>query len=427
MRCGSVITWLFLGCGGGSDPGEPKGQGGAADTQAKDSGTPSAPGELRLRWVAEPGGVSWSDAREGLDWNLATLGALPPLDGTHLTLLTTTTDEVVFHLDMDAIGLDEDRAAPLRDAAAELQASSSTALFGGVDLGRFLMRTIHEPWRYYTITQACPTFSGWQARHRRDPAASFAVTDSLLVEGHRLIDFNDGPWAAVADIALVAQSGEGSIPDGTFETHEIEVVDVLPNGRQRFAVYSASGDLIAAAPPDTSPAGQPGKCMWCHEGALMSGQDNPQVEGHLDYTAWLERLDEMQSLMEAQRAGLTTTAGLTDSRRVHTLGERVVREFLHPTAGRIATEWGVSEAEVIALVDAQALSRETDLEYPTRGEVFSRPELDALVPALAADPDHPLAAAGVTDVRLVPVLADAREGGLDYAEPWRLDALPACD
>ena len=41
-----------------------------------------------------------------------------------------------------------------------------------------------------------------------------------------------------------------------------------------------------AADPAHSPAGQPGRCQWCHEGHLMIGQPQPEIDGYLGYDEW---------------------------------------------------------------------------------------------------------------------------------------------
>jgi hypothetical protein len=48
---------------------------------------------------------------------------------------------------------------------------------------------------------------------------------------------------SVGQIGFVAYEGKGSLADGTFVIHEMELVDVMPNGQLRFAL-SISASIV---------------------------------------------------------------------------------------------------------------------------------------------------------------------------------------
>jgi hypothetical protein len=230
---------------------------------------------------------------------------------------------------------------------------------------------------------------------------SFAVVDSLLTEGERIIGFHED-YAGHHDLGMTVTTGEGSLADGSFVPVAREVLDVMANGMQRFAIYSLDGHLEPAAEEAWVPAGQPGKCMWCHEGHLQGVVEQPTVPPHLPHAAFVAALEEMQGLMSGRRAAI----GLDpNGYEAHSWGEQLVQEFNRPSVERVAREWGVAIDEVRSL----NLPDEVDPEYPDLGPLLWRRDVDA-------------AAGG----QVLAVLPDPRE--LDPADvDWdAMAALPAC-
>ncbi len=370
-----------------------------------------------LRWTAEPGGISWEQAEAGLAWSLTNLGALPPPDGW-LTIRESGSDTTIFDLDLEHSGFDPQAEEALRAAVAPLQDSDELAALGSVDVGRFLMRTLYAPWRYYSITGACADLSDWEALAEGAEVEQYGVSLSLLTDGDRLITLNAGPWQDVSEIAFSTRSGAGVLHDPSV-SEEVEVIDLMGNGQQRYAVFDAQGQLAPAADPTVVAAGQPGKCMWCHEGALMTGTPaNPTTRPHLSYPEWITRMSQMQALQDDHRLGLDTAADFTD-RQAHTDGELLVREFLRPTPARLLREWGVTAEELADMLTEHSVEYTLDDEYPSRGEVLPRAALDIVYAAELAPPWY----------EVLEILPDDREApedfeGLEGEET--LDDLPGC-
>lgn len=328
--------------------------------------------DVRLRWVGGMSLQSWEEAKAGLWWSMSSMGALPPPDGSAITVHASAPEAVTFTLDLGAVGFPPGALATAAEIAAELQADPSVAEHGGVDVGRFLMRSLHEPWRYYALTGACAALSDWVALRQSDSVETYAVTDSLLVEGGRLIEVNQ-PVRQVDEIGFRAAEVSGDMA-GDYTIHELEVVDLMANGRQRYAVYGVDGALQPGADPAISPAGQPGRCLWCHEGRLMLGQENPTVEGYWSFSAFAEAITEQSVLLDAHRASLSTAVVFTDP-DVHTWGELLVEEFLAPSPARVSIEWGISAGAIAGM----GLEANINEEYPSWGPVYRRAAVDGLL------------------------------------------------
>jgi len=333
----------------------------------------------RLIWVRGFEGDSLEASLEGLWWQLSLLGAAPPADGSALAALEADGDRAVLELDVDALELPAEAREVLGDALEELADSDEARVFGGVDLGRALMLTLYDPWRYYAISGACDTLDDWRAERLDGPTAGFAVTDSLLVPGDREVEFDLDPSAEVR-LAFQASEGEGSLMDGSFQAEEHEVLDLMDNGQQRFAVYDSAGALLPAA--TFSAAGQPGRCMWCHEGHMQILSDgNEAVPGYLSPAQFQEQLDASEEWMEQVRDRSPSPVPWQDP-DVHARGELLVETFLAPSPGRLAREWGLTEARVRAGLSDLGLPWHLSDEYPEQGPLLRRADLDARMSVL---------------------------------------------
>ena len=404
-----ILAWLSLAC--------------APTPEVLDSAAPAIPGLLELAWFPEEGGLDSAQARAGLAWDLSLLGALPPPDGAWLTVSgDPDADPLRWTLDLGEAGFPEAASEALVDALDPLQASDELAIFGYLDVGRLLMRTLHEPWRYYSITGACRDLEGEVAPALGRGAIDYAVTTSLLTSGERLVRLPEATPAAAIEIGFDVMSGTGSLAEGDFSPWEHETLRMMPNGQQRLAVYDLEGKILPAADPAQVPAGQPGKCQWCHEDHLMPGTTaNEGAPGYLDPADWFSRLEQLQATVDEARAALLTEVDF-EEHEVHTWGEKLVREHLLPQPTRVAREWGMSEAELLTLLEARGIETTSDPEWPQRGEVLLRGDLDRL---LEAEPQI----LGLDSFSPLWIQEDARE--LDPATAqldgeWWADLLETC-
>ncbi len=355
-----------------------------------DPGTTAPSFQVPLRWVRGHDADTWDSARAGIWWQLANLGAVPPVDEQAVSVLSVDEDEVRFTLDLEAVGFPEAALPAVADAVAFVATTEETALYGGLDLGAFFLRTLYEPWHYYAITGACGQDAAWEAAHLAEDPAAYAVTDSLLVKGDRL-DHYTAPPASVAAIAHLVEEGTGSIADGTFEARETESIDVMPNGMLRYAVYDDAGDLAPWG--EASPAGQPGRCLWCHEDHLQPGlASNAGAEGYVPAATFVADIAAQTDAVAALRAGLAT-AVYFDPPDAHEHGELLTETWLLPSPGRLAREWFLDETVVAEALTAAGVPTTTNPEYPSFGDLVTRDDANrvfaALLPGLVADPTHP--------------------------------------
>lgn len=349
---------------------------------------------LRLRWLQAYPEEDWARARAGLEWALSLLGALPPADDAAIRVVEAAPDTVRFTLDPGALGLAPEALAALEVAVAPLRVDDEAEAFGGVDVARLLLRTVHEPHVYAAVTGVCPTFAEWSAARVGDtPLLDHAITESLLTATDRHLQLLP-PTGDALDLALLAWEGTGSLLAGDFEPVEVDVIDLMPNGQQRFAVYDHGGRWLAAADPAISPAGPPSRCAWCHELGVQRGVTQPaQPEGWLDEAGFLAVVDGWETAMAEHRAA-TPSALDWSLREGHEWGELLVETRLYAPPARLAREWAVAEAEVEAALDAVGAARVENPEFPWLGPVVARADADrafaALLPALDVRAGHPL-------------------------------------
>lgn len=329
---------------------------------------------IRLRWMPSSTADRWEEALAGLWWALSAVGAETE-DENGLEVLSEGPEGVIFSLDLEEVGLPVPEA--FVSALGPMRESAEYQRWGSVDAGRFLLRTIDEPWRYFSATQACPTVDRWRVRLLND-SREFAVTNSLLTDTDRLLRYN-WPVYRVEDLAWLAEEGSGSLENGSFKAEGFEVVDIMPNGRERFAAYDGAGRIVL----DPQPAGLPGRCQWCHENHVMGTVEQPDVGVGVGFSTFAADVKAQQTLIDDYRATLPTVVDF-ETYDTHEWAERIVELFLQPTASRIAAEWGTSEEDVRLRAKTAGFFWHENEEYPEFGEVLWREEVDALL--LEQDP-----------------------------------------
>ena len=392
------MVWLLLACA----PTDDQLSGDGADSTYTDPYTPHTQVEdeswmvQRLRWVRGYDKEDWETAQQGLWWSLAELGAVPPLVSRAIHVVSESEDEVIFDLDLLECGLPSKALEAVRVATEDTLTSDEKTIWGSIDLGRWIMRVVYEPWVYYGATGTCRNLDGWVADRLDPEPLTYGVTESNVVKAkHRIIELNPLP-GSIERLAFRATEGTGSIVDGTFEPQEYETLDVLPNGLHHYAVYDLEGNLLPGSTPEVSPAGQPGRCMWCHESQwTQRGSDgNVSPAPHISYDDWLVQAEQVDVVSDARRKEMNTILDITGS-DVHTWGEWLAEMFLHASPERLAREWHTTPAEVVRLLEKLEILTVPSGEYPDLGDVAEREALDAnaqpILDELAAIEGHPFA------------------------------------
>ncbi|MEC7948281.1 MAG: hypothetical protein VX265_12010 [Myxococcota bacterium] len=387
----ALLPLVALACTPGTDPAP------------ADSAVPgSMQGGLPIRWVPTAG-EPWDEALAGLWWSLAGLGASPSSDA--IGDVSVDGSGMRFTLHADALGLSREAEHMLLEGISPIEIARVQQGMPYVELGRLLQRTLYEPWVYYAVTGACRELEDWEVRLPHG-APTVAITDSLLTDGARLLKFSPDPVDA-SDIAWAAEEGEGRPETGDFRARATEVVDLMPNGRFRYAIYDDSGSLAPVADPEHTPAGQPGRCMWCHENHLMTTVRQPDIDGHLAFDDFVEEIGRQQAMVESARRAI---GGLVDweTHAVHTWGEVLVEGFLQAPTSRLAAEWSVPTETVESWMAAAGVQPVRNDEYPGWGEVWTRASADAVFALNRGrlPDDHDLA--GPSGMRPLSVLPSSR-------------------
>jgi hypothetical protein len=254
-----------------------------------------------------------------------------------------------------------------------------------MDVGRFLAITLGSSEHYYALTGATPDYAAARAKYRFDPRSA-AIVNSAVALGSRRVEISIADRAA--QLAFVAYEGHGSIVDGSFVPRELELLDMMPNGQLRFALYDLQGHLKQGASPDLTKAGKPAKCMWCHEAKLQSTfVDFPGANGYYDRRQFDALIVQRRELLRNYRDALDTQIRYRNTQD-HTFVELLYTSFEEPSRERLAREWDMPVERVTELLRGKPTHAQT--EYPYLGnELYRREDVENLAPyaVLAAPRD----------------------------------------
>jgi len=327
---------------------------------------------LELRWIQGYPGERRSDVETGLLWTLSFLGAALPRDGA--SPIEWSGETVFLHLDL--AGIQPNTRAAWRSLLSVMKASEEYRSAGGLDIGRFVALALCSPRHYYALTGASARYDEARARHIFD-SKRVAIVESAVASGNRILEVALG--SSPSDIAFVAHEGTGSIPDGTFQVAEHELLEVMPNGQLRFALYDISGALKLAADNELTAAGKPSKCLWCHETELSSPfAGRTSVEGYYSLSEFEQQLMERSGRLHADRAALRSRIDFGRPQD-HTYAELLYLSFYEPSEERLAGEWSLPVEHVRELVSG--LPTHAHAEFPFLGdELYHRSDVDRLAP-----------------------------------------------
>ena len=346
---------------------------------AKNAGPPSdARDVIELRWLQGYADESQSKVETGLLWGLSLLGAQLP-DGEHV--IRWHGDRLT--LDLARAHLVEGTAPAWRQLIAAMKASGEYQAHGALDVGRFMALTLGSPNHYFALTGARANYTTARERYRFDPWSA-AIVNSGVALGSRRIDIAFADRAE--QIAFVAFEGSGSFPDKTFVPHEMELVDVMPNGQLRFALYGLDGRLKSSASPALTKAGKPAKCMWCHESGLMiTLVDYPPVDGFYGRQEFDALIAKRRDLLREYRDRLDTQIEYRN-RQDHTFAELLYLAFEEPSRERLAREWGVTPERAAELLRGKPTHAHAEFAF-LGTELYDREDVESLAPyAVLAGP-----------------------------------------
>jgi hypothetical protein len=339
---------------------------------ADDAGTPSDPRDvIELRWVRAYAKESRADVETGLLWGLSLLGTNLPDDAR---VIRWHDDRMT--VDLARAQVIDGTTPAWRQLIAAMKASGEYQAHGALDVGRFMALTLGSPNHYYALTGATADYTAARARFRFDDRPA-AIVQSSVAHGSRRIDLSIAD--SVARIAFVAFEGNGSLGNGTFVPQEMELLDVMPNGQLRFALYDLDGHLKHAATPALTAAGKPAKCMWCHESGLMpTFVDYPPVPGFYDRREFEALTESRRELLRQYRDRLDTQIQYRN-RQDHTYAELLYLTFEEPSRDRLAQEWAVTPARAAELLRGKPTHAQAEFAY-LGSELYRREDVESLAP-----------------------------------------------
>lgn len=297
--------------------------------------------KIKLRFTKNYPEEKIESKKTGLLWALSFLGADLP-KGCFKNALKKQ-DSVIYVLDVSKVGFNEKAVNALKKIIESLKESEEYKVAGGIEVGEFIMYTLGSSWHYYEITGASKTFQEYRSIHS-DFKMLFPVTNSMVAAHQRLLQFSD--FKKVQENSYFALEGEGSLADGTFIASVTEVMDLMPNGQLRFAVYGKEGELLDASPRSSGLAGKPLKCLWCHEINIQTlFSKNDSVGNFISPETFKNTIAKQKQLLDKYRAGLKSEINF-NNKQDHALMELLYISFMQPSAYKLSKEWGEEQTQL---------------------------------------------------------------------------------
>ena len=333
---------------------------------------------INLRWIKGHDAETWDQFRTGLMWDLSFLGAKLPMSSTASIIQRTDSASVL--LNLDAAGFDHDALAAFEVIIDSLQQSEEYLKHSNIDAGRFVMLTLNSSWHYYKITGAEPTLKKFIKKHHFKDDELFPVINSSVAKHNRLIRFTTSE--DISRIAFIAEEGIFDTSTNKMNAEAFEVMDIMPNGQLRFAVYNEDGYLIEGTPSKLGIAGKPAKCLWCHETNIqIDFKENPAVGNFIGTAEFNKRINGFQATLDKYRTSLDSEIDF-NKKQEHTYGEFLYLCFMEPSIGRLAAELEIDKAEL--LNKTSGMDFHNSAEFSFFKDLFHRRQVEGLMPWRAA-------------------------------------------
>lgn len=328
--------------------------------------------QLTLRWVKAYPDETKEKVMTGLLWQLSFLGAALPKNAEFITW----ENDHQLTLNIVRAGFDGNALNAWRKILQVIKESDEYKTMQGIDIGRFVMLTLNSPHHYYAITGAQKSYNKFRAAFDFEDLKG-GIVESGVAYGHRVIEIAAAD--RVDEVAFVALEGAGSIVDNTFSEQEIEVLDVMPNGQLRFAMYNLDGELKVSADPLLTPAGKPAKCLWCHEIRVQRPFYNEtDVTGYYTTEQFTKKTEDFMVMINNYRKTLDSQIDFSKTQD-HVFSELLYISFMQPSAERLAAEWNISVDEVRVLLAGRPTHEHE--EFPFLGsELYNRSDVDDRAP-----------------------------------------------
>jgi hypothetical protein len=329
---------------------------------------------INLRWNQAYSSETEEQVLTGLRWCLSFLSAnLPAGQDDELFQWKSST---LLQLDLTKAGFHAEAFVALSKLIPRLKESEEYVTSGGIDIGRFVMLTLNSSHHYYAITAAAPDYLYFRNRYTFETKQA-AVIESEVSKKHRLVEFPGD--SLVQRSGYVSHQLNGSLLSGSYTTAENEVMDIMPNGQLRFAVYDVQGKRQLASDTNYSRAGKPAKCLWCHEiNIQIPHTAQTEVNGFYTPSEFKAKVASRRFLLDTYRQNLPPSSIDFNKKQDHTQMELLYISFMEPSAERLAIEWNVTLAEVMQ--KTAGLPTHLHTEFPFLGVLYNRKDVDPLSP-----------------------------------------------
>lgn len=329
--------------------------------------------KLTLKWYKAYEGQTWQAVKTGMLWSFSSLGAMLPRGA--LDSAISFHDSTLFELDLGKLGFSPDAEHALGIVCDHLKQTSDYQQNQFVDLSRFFLLTLHSPYNYYSIVGVEKNYQRFRKRYGLDQTTSFGLIRSSVSKGHRLIHISRD--TNLFHFAFAAEEGDGSLMNGTFNTVNAEVFDIMENGQLRFAIYDKNGELTAVSDDAHSLAGKPSKCMWCHELYIQPlFSQNTAVPHMMSNEEFQQTVSNFQRRLDTYRKTLRSDIDFS-RKQDHTYSELLYITFMEPPLFRLQQEFQNTEP---LLNKIKKFESHTDQEFSFLGVLYQRNRIDSLFP-----------------------------------------------
>lgn len=314
---------------------------------------------LDLSYTLNYPGDSWEKNRTGFLWSLSYLGARLPEGSFDQSI--TWQDSTRFHIDFNGLGFSPAALEAIARICDSLRESPQYRYRGSIDLGQFVALTVGSSWHYYAITGVPSRYADFLSLHKGKNMSTFPLLQSTVASHNRRIRFHAGE--PVLRSVFIAEEAPLALSDSAFAPEVYEVMDVMPNGQLRFAVYDRQGALCAASPKHLGSAGKPAKCLWCHElvvQPLFRATDS--LPGYLQPAQFQAIVSALNRGLDAYRAQLRSDIDFRN-KQDHTYMELLYINYMEPSLQKLSKEWGVPEAGLQNLLLAEQLHQHEEFDF----------------------------------------------------------------
>ena len=302
---------------------------------------------------------SWHKNKTGLLWALSYLGAELPKASFESSIkwIDTTT----FKLSFDKLGFNSKALNAIQQLTDSIKQTEQYQKNGHIDLAQFVVLTIGSSWHYYAITGFPKNYQTYLNEHNFSNAKQFPITNSTVSKHHRLIKFMISD--SILKTVFIADEGTGNLRDGNFEVQFHEVMDVMPNGQLRFAIYNAQNNLVADSPKSFGEAGKPAKCIWCHEIVFqplfvetdsLFGEINPREFQHI--------IEKQNFVLKAYREKLKSDIDFNKTQD-HSFMELLYISYMEPSIKKLSKEWNIEEARIKVLFKDEITHHHNEFDF----------------------------------------------------------------